>query len=99
MTLATSWPRTECRSCHKPVFWATFGSGKSMMVNYEPDPDGNLDVLADVHGEPRIQFVEADEVALPGMAVARYVSHFATCVHAKLWRKDSKGRFLPPRIG
>lgn len=75
--------RTEpCRSCGAPIIWCTTGS-KSMPVNAEPEPGGNL-AVEPTGATPRARLVGAKH------AFGRtdlHKSHFATCPHAAKWRR------------
>lgn len=78
----------QCRSCGQRILFIQMKSGKSMpvneaFVNYKLEPGGKErivtpvgDVVACVSG------VDASEADGYG-----YVSHFATCPHAKKHRK------------
>jgi hypothetical protein len=72
-----------CRSCPAAILWATTEKGRSMPVDAEPDPDGNVEITYDdagrahavVHGQPPM--VTAGKLHMP---------HFATCPKADEWR-------------
>lgn len=68
---------STCRSCGAPIIWAHTPNGKSMPLDAEPDPTGNI-VLDD--GTARVE----PNQTLTG---TRHTSHFATCPHAETWRK------------
>src|SRR5436190_23930286 len=53
-----------CRSCGRPVWWATTTHGKRMPVDAAPAPDGNL-IIVDAHGQvvaPSAAFALLDRV-------------------------------------
>lgn len=91
--LLGSQARTEkCRSCGAAIRWAHTANGRTMPIDAEPTPDGNVTYT----GRP----VTNDRgVTRPGVRVEgtaplfddgepRYTSHFATCPHADDWRKS-----------
>lgn len=64
-----------CRSCGASVIWAKTAKGKSMPLEAVPPSEGNVRV-------------NKDGVAEYGAkGSGPYVSHFATCKDAPLWRK------------
>jgi hypothetical protein len=65
-----------CSSCGARIFWAKTEKGKSIPIDYDPRPDGNLWFYCDVV-YPRV---------MPG--AMRFVAHFATCPNAKKHRKE-----------
>ena len=68
-----------CRSCQAPIFWAMTETGKSMPIDRDPNPEGNL-----VLDENNIASVVAPT---EGKGQTRYTSHFATCPDAGQHRK------------
>lgn len=79
-------PRTTCRSCGEPVFWARTSAGKSMPVDAEPVEGGNLALTTryDAQGTRFVEYVDPAQATLD--AEPRYVSHFATCPDSDRWR-------------
>ena len=74
-----------CRSCDAPIFWAVTTTGKTMPVDAEPVPDGNV-VLVEQEGDwtqPMVRVLGKDE----STDEDRYVSHFVTCPQREKWRK------------
>jgi hypothetical protein len=79
---------THCASCHWPVRWVETETGKRMPIDAAPNPLGRLVLVRHetsagpvgpwyVHVLGRDEFHEGD----------RYISHFASCPHARTWRK------------
>lgn len=72
-----------CRSCSAEIIWCETSNGKAMPVDFEPDPNGNVELvqrtahwpLAIVHPQP------------PMVAADLHQSHFATCAHANAHRR------------
>lgn len=71
---------SRCRSCDAPIRWARTEAGKSMPLDPNPVPDGNVVLLDD----DRVHVLHADESA---DGAPTYVSHFATCPKAKDHRR------------
>lgn len=75
-----------CRSCPAEIIWAVTPRGKSIPIDAEPNPDGNVELLppkpgtrapvAVVHGQPPL----AAEHPI-------HMPHCATCTHPEHWRK------------
>lgn len=72
----------RCRSCGASIFWCKTAAGKSMPVDAEPAPEGNIAVGAD--GSATV-LGPLERLAEPGRLL--YVSHFATCPQAASHRK------------
>jgi len=75
-----------CRTCHAPGFWAKTATGKSILIDRDPVPDGNLQIFLE-QGEPIALVTHGD---VPGKQ--RYKAHFATCPHAAEHRRPREGR-------
>lgn len=77
-----------CRSCGAPIFWAETEQGKSMPVDKDPRPDGNLALWFRGNGTPNPKLIvrHYDERA-EAQGANRYSSHFASCAQAGSWRK------------
>lgn len=73
---ATERQTTECRSCGKPMFFATGISGRPIPIDAAPVPDGNIVIRGGV--------ALVGQTPQPGES--RYVSHVATCPHSRAWR-------------
>ena len=76
---------SKCRSCGAEIIWIKMRSGKAMPcdatpVNYTPDPDGEL-LVVDKNGNTVRGTRGGDE--------SGYVSHFATCPQAGMFRRKS----------
>lgn len=85
-----------CRSCRRPVMWVETEAtekkaGRKMPLDADADgrplaaPDGNI-MITDRRtgdGTPIVRYLP--KAAAP--TIARYVSHFATCPHAKEHRR------------
>lgn len=82
----------KCKSCDEPVFWAKTEGGKMMLVNSEPQDNGNLRLewrgVEDRHGNkvPTVIY-DTSERNLFNEDVPRYLSHFASCPARKFYRK------------
>lgn len=99
----------KCASCDAPGIWVFTESGKSMLINAEPVPNGNLRLFPSkpsstdpmgryVPGSPPHVRVVTGTLDLldPDDDGIRYTSHFATCPDAALWRA---GRPAPATPG
>jgi hypothetical protein len=91
----TSFDR--CRSCGARIFWALTAGGKSMPVDADHCPDGNIEIeCASVRD--RDTGLSSDRVMAHVVGVdqfglfpaVRYKSHFATCPNAEQFRKAKK---------
>lgn len=63
----------QCRACGAPIRWVRTTRGKSMPLDAEPDPTGNVTIeggVAVVHGQPPI-------------TGPVYMPHHATCPNWK----------------
>lgn len=72
----------KCRSCSAPIYWAVTEAGKSIPVDAEPIPTGNM----------ALNFLTAGVSArILGRSEhhngARYQSHFVTCPNANKHRR------------
>lgn len=97
---------SKCGSCRAPVVWALTEKGKPMPVNAERVPEGNIVLQYRAVGMPPtvklLGRVELDELrqqheynlsrGIDDGNDRLYVSHFANCPQANLWRKRKKGR-------
>jgi hypothetical protein len=82
----SDFERASCRSCDAPIIWASTVKGRSMPVDFEPHPDGNI-VLHERRGRgPLAEVVAAGQDGLiPGEALR--LSHFSTCPQADQHRR------------
>lgn len=77
---------STCRRCNAEIFWALTKNDELMPVDYEPCADGNLEVeLNELDGSNRVSVVDPKQQSLFGKP--RYMPHWATCPHAKEFRK------------
>lgn len=67
--------QAQCRSCGDPILWVKTVNGYRMPLDAEPAENGNI-VLLD-----GVAHVRKDQTG------PRYLSHFATCIHAASHRK------------
>ena len=79
----------SCRSCDAPVRFAKAASGKWMILDAEPTPEGNVVLFLDEREAGHVNAVvfknaAAAETKFPGRR--RYVDHHSTCPQAKEWR-------------
>ena len=74
----------SCSSCSAPIYWAQLPSKKSVPVDVEPTPDGNI-LLFDRDGSVQARVLKKGEEPPPG--AKRRLSHFVTCPHAAKHRK------------
>lgn len=69
-----------CKTCGAKIVWVETEAGKSIPLDAEKVLGGNVEVEGGlVGGIARVVKPEPD--------VLRYVSHFATCPHARAHRK------------
>lgn len=77
----------RCRShtCQAPLLWIiTTNTGSRMPLDAEPNPDGNVDVLPAVPGQPRMGTVHSQP---PLMVEGElHMPHHATCPDAESYR-------------
>ena len=70
----------KCRGCEAPIFFARTKTGALMPINVGETPgSGNIILQNGLDGRPTAIEVEAGQ--------GRYTSHFATCPHAKSFRR------------
>lgn len=77
---------TTCGTCGANIFWAQTENGKPMPIDAEPVANGNIII------RPALIAHYLAKAEQPPADVLRYVSHFATCPHAKQHRKVSNAR-------
>lgn len=75
-----------CGSCGAPVVWAITRKGKR--IPFDPEPKAvlngfRLNMTLDPPSADYVSYGDAQGELL-------YVSHFATCPHAGLWRKEPR---------
>jgi hypothetical protein len=76
----------ECRSCGAAVIWCKTANGKTMPVNAEPDPKGNIVINQEGEALLATYLTKALKETL-GDITPRYTSHFSNCPHAAQHRK------------
>lgn len=76
--------RSVCRSCGAPVIWTLTASGKRMPVDAEPRADGTYVLAENQDGS----FAAQRYSHFVHQIRQLYASHFATCPHAGMWRKE-----------
>jgi hypothetical protein len=76
----------RCRSCNAPIIWATSVNGKPLPLNVQPEPRGNVELLAVGNGQDPVARVlsSAERAERVGEL---YVSHWVTCPDAAVWRR------------
>jgi len=79
-----------CRTCEARVFWAKTATGKAILIDEEPVPDGNIQLF--VEGGELIALVTRGDVA----GKQRYKAHFATCKFAALHRRPRSSGMVGP---
>lgn len=73
----------ECRWCGGPVVWASTASGKSMPVDAEPDPRGNVVLVSHPEKDRPLAVVLHTEFERSSVAPdSIHTSHMQTC-HAR----------------
>lgn len=77
--------KDHCASCKAEIFWATTEkNGKAHPINYAPDPEGNVVIIAPA--DPREPLVASMDVGFRKNG-PRYMTHFATCPDSASWSK------------
>lgn len=79
----------QCRSCGAQIYWAKTEAGKSMPVDAEPVPDGNV-ILFDRRGSVLALVLHRGEVPPPGAKLRQ--AHFRTCPNSADWRAAKRAR-------
>lgn len=82
----------RCGSCGAPVAWARTATGRGLMVDLDPRPDGNLELTVDEH---RRRWAAITRKATTTTTL-RYVAHFATCPNADQHRRRFRPTPPPP---
>lgn len=70
---------SRCRRCKGRIVWAKTKAGRTMPVDADPHPDGNVVLRADLSGPPVAEV--HTEPAGPGEE--RRKVHFATCLRPR----------------
>lgn len=78
--------RTTCDSCGKIIIWAVTARARSMPVDAEPTPGGNVQLVS--HGPDVPPLARVLTVAQQfGKKGTLRLHHRVTCPHAKEWRR------------
>jgi hypothetical protein len=75
-----------CKSCGSPMIWTKTGTGKSIQLDPDPVPNGNI-VL---HADGTAMYITKAMMNALDPEAKRYVSHFATCPNAAQHRKEKR---------
>lgn len=79
---------SRCRSCGAAIIWAKTPAGKTMPIDAEPTPYGNIALV------PAGAIVLTKDLADQGRRIGSklYRSHFVSCPHAAKHRKAREGQ-------
>lgn len=66
----------SCAGCKAEIVWATTPKGKSMPLDPEPNPDGNVEVIVDRYGRWHVVAVHSGPDLFGGV---RHHAHWTTC--------------------
>jgi hypothetical protein len=75
VTDASLLPRARCRSCGATIHWVMTERGRAMPIDVKPNALGNVVFKSD----GRVRVTHDD----PAAGETRWLSHFATCPHAR----------------
>lgn len=92
----------RCRGCSELIFFALSKEGRSMPVNSQSRPDGNLSVAPIQAGDqlPRAEVVRPAQAAgMRDAGIPTYLAHWATCPEADTFRKRARARGARQRGG
>lgn len=82
---------SRCKSCAAPIVWAKTRTGKSMPLDVDPVPHGNVTIVDYVNpgAVTPTPVVVVGQLALDDTPVSvwRYQSHFSTCPDAVAHRR------------
>jgi len=81
---------TACRSCGAAIIWTITDAGKRMPVNAKPLDTGTLQLVGHAFGESLAisRVLSGDSLtAARENGVPLYLSHFASCPEATVWRR------------
>jgi hypothetical protein len=76
----------RCKSCAAPITWAKTRTGKSIPLDRDPVPHGNITII-DHAGDTPIVSVGQLELGEVEHSTFRYQSHFSTCPDAGAHRR------------
>lgn len=75
----------RCKSCAAPITWAKTRAGKSIPLDRDPVPHGNITVIDLAGPVVAVGQLELGDVA---QSTFRYQSHFSTCPDAGSHRRQ-----------
>lgn len=89
---------TTCRSCNAPIRWATTERERSIPIDPDPRPDGNIELVEEHHRTIARVLTAARRAELEQAILAAnrdgqtfplnlHVSHFTTCPKAAAHRR------------
>lgn len=87
----------RCRSCRARVVWVVTTHRKSMPIDADPVPTGNIRMTGrerpNRYGtlKPEVEYIDTSALFVDLADEPRYVSHFATCPNAEEWRSRQGG--------
>ena len=76
-----------CQGCKAEIVWALTSAGKSMPLDPEPHPDGNVEAMQDQDGRWHVIAVHPGPDLFGG---TRYHSHFTTCPKADDFKRKKR---------
>ncbi len=77
----------RCRSCAATIRYVKTPAGRTMPLDVEPAPDGNVRVAFVGGLEVGLVLADPAELAAARIDGPLYLSHFATCPDAGRWRR------------
>jgi hypothetical protein len=89
---AAAKPRkTTCRACGADIFFAVHAfTGELAPINLEPDPQGELMLVAPQTGRPAYPCYRHHAPLFDPRPDQFYTSHYATCPEAERFRKGAQ---------
>lgn len=78
---------TTCQSCGARIIFAITTNATAMPIDVEPNPDGNVTLVAGPISPHATVHPKGGQVDLFGQADTRYMPHHATCPDADSWRR------------
>lgn len=79
--------RESCRSCGASITWVTMDTGKSMPIDWQPNPLGNVAVRPHGRDQKLHGRVVSGAKPLDESCERLGMSHFATCPNATSHRR------------
>jgi hypothetical protein len=77
-----------CRSCGASVVWVVTADAKRMPVDASPSPAGNVHLdVSDPRMTRAVVYTGGVLDAARSAGEPLHTSHFATCPHARSWRR------------